>query len=105
VPSGMQGRFTPEQLLSWPQRVWAAGSATESSDDEDYVVLPFDSFAACRWLDTSPDDAEVSWTTRRCCSFNTIALCIHVRPANHMPADARAGFAQHTCMFITAKCM
>lgn len=60
MPSGMQGRFTPEQLLSWPQRVWATGSATESSDDEDYVVLPFDSFAACRWLDTSPDDAEVS---------------------------------------------
>ena len=68
VPSGMQGRFSPEQLLSWPQRVWAAGSATESSsDDEDYVVLPFDRYAACRWLDTSPDDAEVSWTTRRCC--------------------------------------
>jgi hypothetical protein len=63
VPSGMQGRFTPEQLLSWPQRVWATSSATESSDDDDYVVLPFDSFAACRWLDTSPDDAEVSWET------------------------------------------
>jgi hypothetical protein len=61
APSGMQGRLTPEQLLTWPQRVWGASSATESSDDEDLVVLPFDTFAACRWLDASPDDAEVSW--------------------------------------------
>lgn len=62
APSGMRGRLTPEELLSWPQMMWraSAGSASESSDDEDLVILPFDTFAACRWLDASPDDAEAS---------------------------------------------
>jgi hypothetical protein len=83
VPSGLRGRLTPGELLSWPQRVWGAGSATDSSDDEDFVVLPFDSFAACRWLDASPDDAEVS-----CALAATPSI---PRPRQHMPASTIYG--------------
>jgi len=60
VPSGLQGRLQPEELLSWPERVWGECASDADSDaeaEDERIILPFDIFAACRWLDASPDDA------------------------------------------------
>ena len=52
-------RFSPEELLSWPERVWGGYESGEASDGDELAILPYDVFAACRLLDTSPDEALV----------------------------------------------